>query len=443
MKTAVGFLFLNKRNPISFYLFSGCYYQGVTYRNGAQTELLFKCHNPYICDNGRLRSTIRQCWFNEFCVNIAEIFKGRVCVLDHDNYTTGLVWPHQADQYLAQYAALCGEGWKLTPSLQTCVKAYMPEHWKTWHQARSICHQNGGDLVTIRDSNMANFISTLLKDVSSLPFWIGLHNTGLLTEDDNRWRWLDENETPSVASDGMILAALIHRLVEEWVLQAHEDDRLLCLDLACPVGKFGRECERDCNCADHQEACFASTGGCPSGCANGYIGRDCWTLKGLPCEEGWLLTPSMETCVSAINKSHLRKSWYEARDVCQKKNGDLVIIRDSNMTNFITRLFGNLFNYPFWIGLHNTGVLTEDDNRWRPWVLLREESCCRSDVMASLGSTRLEERRARGDGESRNHDEEQFSLRIPVVVVNKKDGPNLICTDYRLLNKLIVFDSHP
>ncbi|GFO27182.1 hypothetical protein PoB_005368700, partial [Plakobranchus ocellatus] len=56
----------------------------------------------------------------------------------------------------------------------------------------------------------------------------------------------------------------------------------------------------------------------------------------LPCEEGWLLTPSMETCVSAINEYDLTKSWYEARDVCQKNNGDLVIIRDSNMTNFIT-----------------------------------------------------------------------------------------------------------
>ncbi|GFO07692.1 hypothetical protein PoB_003419700 [Plakobranchus ocellatus] len=64
-------------------------------------------------------------------------------------------------------------------------------------------------------------------------------------------------------------------------------------------------------------------------------------------------------------------------------------------------------------------------------------------LSATAGSTRLEERRARGDGESRNHDEEQFSLRIPVVVVNKKDGPNLICIDYRLLNKLIVFNSHP
>ncbi|GFO39317.1 multiple epidermal growth factor-like domains 10 [Plakobranchus ocellatus] len=45
----------------------------------------------------------------------------------------------------------------------------------------------------------------------------------------------------------------------------------------CPAGKFGRQCERDCNCADQTDACFVSTGGCPSGCAAGYTGEDCYT----------------------------------------------------------------------------------------------------------------------------------------------------------------------
>ncbi|GFO03921.1 receptor-type tyrosine-protein phosphatase kappa-like [Plakobranchus ocellatus] len=50
-------------------------------------------------------------------------------------------------------------------------------------------------------------------------------------------------------------------------------------DSDCPSGKFGRECERDCNCADDQDACFVATGGCPSGCAPGYTGEDCWTRR--------------------------------------------------------------------------------------------------------------------------------------------------------------------
>ncbi|GFO05128.1 fucolectin-related protein [Plakobranchus ocellatus] len=50
-------------------------------------------------------------------------------------------------------------------------------------------------------------------------------------------------------------------------------------EVVCPVGKFGRQCERDCNCANQTEACFVSTGGCPSGCVAGYTGEDCYTGK--------------------------------------------------------------------------------------------------------------------------------------------------------------------
>ncbi|GFO28938.1 RNA-directed DNA polymerase homolog [Plakobranchus ocellatus] len=45
-------------------------------------------------------------------------------------------------------------------------------------------------------------------------------------------------------------------------------------------------------------------------------------------------------------------------------------------------------------------------------------------------------RRTQGDGQFGNHQEEQF------VVVNKQVGSGHICIDYRLLNKLILFDTH-
>ncbi|GFN73655.1 receptor-type tyrosine-protein phosphatase kappa [Plakobranchus ocellatus] len=48
-------------------------------------------------------------------------------------------------------------------------------------------------------------------------------------------------------------------------------------EVKCLPKRFGRECERVCNCADQTEACFVSTGGCPSGCAAGYTGEDCYT----------------------------------------------------------------------------------------------------------------------------------------------------------------------
>ncbi|GFN96643.1 fucolectin-related protein [Plakobranchus ocellatus] len=50
-------------------------------------------------------------------------------------------------------------------------------------------------------------------------------------------------------------------------------------EVVCPPGKFGRQCERDCNCFNQTDTCFVSTGGCPSGCAAGYTGEDCYTRK--------------------------------------------------------------------------------------------------------------------------------------------------------------------
>ncbi|GFN96674.1 multiple epidermal growth factor-like domains 10 [Plakobranchus ocellatus] len=53
-------------------------------------------------------------------------------------------------------------------------------------------------------------------------------------------------------------------------------------EVICALGKYGRQCERDCNCFNQTEACFVSTGGCPSGCAAGYTGEDCYTT----CPDG-------------------------------------------------------------------------------------------------------------------------------------------------------------
>ncbi|GFS14754.1 multiple epidermal growth factor-like domains 10 [Elysia marginata] len=51
-------------------------------------------------------------------------------------------------------------------------------------------------------------------------------------------------------------------------------------DINCPAGRFGLTCERQCNCVNGG-SCFVHSGGCPSGCAPGYTGEDCWE-----CEPG-------------------------------------------------------------------------------------------------------------------------------------------------------------
>ena len=46
-------------------------------------------------------------------------------------------------------------------------------------------------------------------------------------------------------------------------------------ETSCQAGYFGRECERQCNCADQTESCFVHSGGCPSGCAPGFTREAC------------------------------------------------------------------------------------------------------------------------------------------------------------------------
>ncbi|BFZ21379.1 hypothetical protein BsWGS_24417 [Bradybaena similaris] len=54
-------------------------------------------------------------------------------------------------------------------------------------------------------------------------------------------------------------------------------------DSVCEPGLYGRDCEHKCNCADRNETCFVSTGGCPSGCPPGYQGENCSQV----CQKGW------------------------------------------------------------------------------------------------------------------------------------------------------------
>ncbi|KAK0057053.1 multiple epidermal growth factor-like domains protein 11, partial [Biomphalaria pfeifferi] len=53
-------------------------------------------------------------------------------------------------------------------------------------------------------------------------------------------------------------------------------------DWECPFGKYGIDCDKNCNCADKTKTCIVSTGTCPSGCNAGYQGEGCMEV----CEQG-------------------------------------------------------------------------------------------------------------------------------------------------------------
>ncbi|KAK3786281.1 hypothetical protein RRG08_059855 [Elysia crispata] len=62
-------------------------------------------------------------------------------------------------------------------------------------------------------------------------------------------------------------------------------------EILCPANQYGLGCQRKCNCADKGERCFVHSGGCPSGCASGWVGEDC-----TDCEPGKYSTECTEIC---------------------------------------------------------------------------------------------------------------------------------------------------
>lgn len=49
--------------------------------------------------------------------------------------------------------------------------------------------------------------------------------------------------------------------------------------IECQDGRYGLNCESDCNCKIDQEVCNKSSGFCKSGCKLGYAGESCMIRK--------------------------------------------------------------------------------------------------------------------------------------------------------------------
>lgn len=61
-----------------------------------------------------------------------------------------------------------------------------------WHQARSACQADGGDLVKVADSSVDTFLKTLF-DANADNVWIGARDVAL----EGDWRWTDGTALPA------------------------------------------------------------------------------------------------------------------------------------------------------------------------------------------------------------------------------------------------------
>ncbi|GFN98028.1 macrophage mannose receptor 1-like [Plakobranchus ocellatus] len=89
----------------------------------------------------------------------------------------------------------CYSGWMKSPSGEVCVKRFGDRLYKrlSWRHARGMCLGLGGDLMTIRDESISNFIKDRVVAGDGFPSWIGFNE--LIFGD--RWLWLGTNATPT------------------------------------------------------------------------------------------------------------------------------------------------------------------------------------------------------------------------------------------------------
>ncbi|GFO07973.1 macrophage mannose receptor 1 [Plakobranchus ocellatus] len=104
----------------------------------------------------------------------------------------------------------------------------------------------------------------------------------------------------------------------------------------------------------------------------------------LPCDRGWLKTPSGAHCVKAFYQK--KKVWHDARRACKNIGADLLTIRDKDMSNFIKEYFVyHDKRIEFWIGLRKlrggNGWHWLDEDRpltYTDWYVKPEKSVWRN-----------------------------------------------------------------
>ncbi|CAL1534917.1 unnamed protein product [Lymnaea stagnalis] len=110
---------------------------------------------------------------------------------------------------------------------------------------------------------------------------------------------LKYNDTALVQAVYHVVSIDATEAVKSVVIRAMHETKILTLcevelygDAQCPRGFYGRDCELQCNCRNQTEPCLVSTGGCVSGCHDGFIGAGCLA----PCDATYFGKDCLERC---------------------------------------------------------------------------------------------------------------------------------------------------
>ncbi|XP_018764911.2 macrophage mannose receptor 1-like [Serinus canaria] len=219
----------------------------------------------------------------------------------------------------------CPETWLLFKN--KCYKIFgsREEETLTWHSARSVCRDVGGNLASIHNNQVQAFLTFHLKDVAS-ETWIGLNDIN----SENTYLW----------TDGSVFD------YSNWAPGFPFRDNFKVVDWKYIT------IETDCIAMTRRSADDAGL----------WANTDCQHNKSYICQmdsEPELFHPTSAPDFNFVqygNSSYLiipsKMNWEEARKACKEKSSELASIFDY-YSNIFLLLQAVQYGEPLWIGLNS------------------------------------------------------------------------------------------
>lgn len=200
-----------------------------------------------------------------------------------------------------------------------------------WHTGRSECHQSQGNLATINDGLVQDFLTYNLRDLEN-PVWIGLNDISW----DRKYRWTDQS--------GLYYT--------NWA-KGHPS-----------TSRFYGGNEDNIDCVAMKVGAVMDAGA--------WTEIDCQLQKGFICQKsedpalpvGTTVFPPPEHYQfgnASYKFQKTKKTWHEAQQMCKELDYELASILDPYSASFI-RVQLHKFKEPFWIGLYSNN---KTDNRYK------------------------------------------------------------------------------
>nr|XP_055039953.1 secretory phospholipase A2 receptor isoform X1 [Misgurnus anguillicaudatus] len=213
----------------------------------------------------------------------------------------------------------CGEFWEISAELKACYQFNL-NSILTWSEALTSCQSQGGNLLSITQSNEQSYIKERLLDVGVMV-WIGLNHLS----QHGGWQWSDGSPLALISYTTDLPSTLVQQNQQCGVFNSTQDywQGLSC-ESALPY-----ICKKAFNYSRKAEP------------------FDNWQYKMTTCTDDWLDHNGF--CYRYVEKA---ASWDASSNACKALEADLLSIHSLSQQELLVKLLSNVSKSKVWIGLY-------------------------------------------------------------------------------------------